>query len=88
LAPKAMSVIRRTRNATSGPLTGLGNGLMWRVLVDPDRVGFEVRVPIWVPVLLPEEGAEDCHLMEWLKLVSTKTYDRAVRNSDDLRRLI
>ena len=72
----------------NGPLGPLRDGLTWRVLVERERTGSEVRIPIWVPVLLPEEGADDCHLTEWLKLISTKTYDKAARASEDLRNLI
>jgi hypothetical protein len=70
------------------PLGPLGDGFTWRVLVERDRTGTEVRIPVWVPVLLPETGAEDCHLMEWLKLISTRTYDNAVHISEELRHLV
>jgi hypothetical protein len=72
----------------NGPTSPLSDGLSWRVLVDQNLIGTRVRIPVWVPVLLPNEGAEDEHLAAIYKQLSSKTIDSAVAATEALKRLI
>jgi hypothetical protein len=58
--------------------SALSDGWAWRVLVDQNLAGIRVRIPVWVPVLLPREGATDEHLNTIYHQLSSKTLDSAL----------
>ena len=72
----------------NGPTSPLSDGWTWRVLVDRKLEDARVRIPVWVPVLLPNEGAEDGHLATIYKQLSFKTLDSAVAATAALSHLI
>jgi hypothetical protein len=71
----------------NAPISPLSDGWTWRVLVDRNLAGTCVRIPVWVPVLLPNEGAEDEHLAVIFRQLSLKTVDRAVAVTESLNHL-
>jgi hypothetical protein len=72
----------------NSPTSRLADGWSWRVLVDQNLAGARVRIPVWVPVLLPHEGAEDEHLTAIYGLLSSKTLDHAAEATEALRDLV
>jgi hypothetical protein len=64
--------------------SALSDGWSWRVLVDQNLAGTRIRIPVWVPVLLPKEGATDEHLSTIYHQLSSKTLDSAVEAADAL----